>query len=73
MITVEPKYNCLDCRNYKNLYTKQNVSYDIYCFVLYKNDLVGSCPCSECLVKSMCKENCNEFLEFVIHGKIRKG
>lgn len=31
----------------------------------------GSCPCSECIVKSMCNDSCEDFSEYV-HIERRK-
>ena len=25
---------------------------------------IGKCPCTECLVKSMCKDGCNEYFKW---------
>ena len=37
--------------------------YDLYClYSRYSTN--GECPCSECVIKVMCKDPCNEFENF---------
>lgn len=48
--------NCITCATYK--YKNQ------YCGHVRVNKYVDLCPCSLCLIKSMCAASCDMYLDF---------
>ena len=39
-------------------------SYKSGCWYSHHNTKENPCPCTECIVKVMCEEDCNDFISF---------
>lgn len=64
--------DCKGCCSEKNIYIKEK-GYSTYTICGMSNVKkipekfykIPMCPCVECLIKSMCKKECEEYIEYI--------
>jgi len=47
------------------------IDYERYHLTCQKDNRDGNCPCTLCIVKSMCKEYCDDYFEWIRYDRTK--